>query len=71
MTNKTNNKRLLGAAQSIERRLKKLPALIRAEFRRSAGRQVSAMARLEKVVDLLTREAERQRLQLEELSKAN
>lgn len=66
MTNKKNSKRLLGVAQLIERRLKKLPALIRSEFRRSASRQVSAMTRIERVVDLVTREVERQRAKLEE-----
>ena len=67
MPNRTNNKRLLTAAQSMERRLKKLPEVIRVEFRESASRQVRAMSRLERSIEALMREVERQRSRMEKL----
>ena len=67
MPKKINNKRLLAAAQSIEHRLKKLPEMIRVEFRESANCQVRAMTRLERSIEGIMREVERQRSQVEKL----
>ena len=60
-----NNKRLLKLAQSTEARLKGLPKIIRQEFRSSANRQVNALLRLERAVDIATKATERQRASLE------
>ena len=60
-----NTKRLLKLAQSTETRLKTLPKMIRREFRSSANRQVNALLRLERAVEIATTAAERQRSLLE------
>ena len=60
-----NTKRLLKLAQLSEARLKALPKMIRREFRSSANRQVNALLRLERAVDIATKATERQRAALD------
>ena len=60
-----NTKRLLKLAQSTETRLKALSKTVRREFRSSANRQVNALLRLERAVEIATRAVERQRSLLE------
>jgi hypothetical protein len=53
------NTRLLQLARSTERRLKKLPSLIRREFRAGGDRQLSALRKIERSIDLVALETKR------------
>lgn len=59
------NKRLLDLARSSERRLKRLPALIRKELRAGADREMNALAKIEKTIELVAAETRHQREELE------
>ncbi len=59
------NARLLQLARSTERRLKKLPGLIRREFRAGSDRQMHALRRVERSIEIVATETKRQREELE------
>jgi hypothetical protein len=59
------NKRLLQLARSTERRLKKLPGLIRREFRAGSDGQLHALRKLERLIEITAIETQRQREELE------
>ena len=62
------NTRMLLLARSTEARIKRLPSLVRREFRVCANRQVNALAKIDRELEILSRELERQRVQLEKTS---
>ncbi len=64
--NNKYNKRILQIVRATEKRLHKLPALIRREFRAGSDRQVHALRRIESAVEQVARETERQRILLEQ-----
>ena len=55
------NKRMLELARATEKRLQKLPAIIRKEFRAGSDRQVHALRRIEHAIELVARDTGRQR----------
>lgn len=59
------NKRLLDLARSSEQRLRKLPALIRRELRAGTDRQISALSKIERAIELVAIETRHQREELE------
>lgn len=65
--NNKYNKRMLQLVRATERRLQKLPAIIRKEFRAGSDRQIHALRKIEHAIALVARETRQQR-QLLELS---
>jgi hypothetical protein len=65
MPNMKYNKRLLELVRSADNRLKKLPSLIRKEFRAGSDRQRNALRKLERAIELVAREMKYQRDLLE------
>lgn len=63
-----HNRRLLELARSTESRLKKLPGLMRKEFRAGSDRQLAALARVERAIEIVARETKLQREELESRS---
>lgn len=55
------NKRLLELARSTESRLKKLPGLMRKEFRAGSDRQLAALTKVERAIEIVAREMQLQR----------
>lgn len=63
------NRRALDLARSTERRLQKLPGLIRREFHAGSDRQLSALAKIERAIELVSIETRRHRHELEQTLK--
>lgn len=64
MSNKYN-KRVLDLVRTTEKRLRKLPAIIRKEFRAGSDRQLHALRRVEHAIGLVARETQQQRQLIE------
>ena len=61
MPNIKYDKRVLALVRSSEKRLRKLPGLIRREFRAGSDRQLHALRKVEHAIELVARDTERQR----------
>jgi hypothetical protein len=61
MPNTKYDTRILALARSSEKRLRKLQALIRREFRAGSDRQLNALSKVEHAIALVARDTERQR----------
>jgi hypothetical protein len=65
MPNMKYNKRRLELVRSADSRLKRLPSLIRKELRAGSDRQLNALRKLERTIELVAREMKYQRDLLE------
>jgi hypothetical protein len=63
--NNKYNKRILQLVRATEKRLGKLPALIRKEFKAGSDRQLHALRKVEGAIESVARETKQQRELLE------
>jgi hypothetical protein len=65
MQRQPSNDRLTSLLKATERRLKRLPGVIRSAFRDGASQQLEALARIEHQIEIIAEEVARQRREME------